>query len=87
MRYNTPLFFVCAGKKEYDPDASEWKAEAESRVKRWANVTHMSAERQQAVFGDIRSDRYVIRLRRPFKGTFDAVEAADEHWDIQNSGQ
>lgn len=74
MRYNTPLFFVCAGKKEYDPDAGEWKAEAESRVKRWANVTHMSAERQQAVFGDIRSDRYVIRLRRPFKGTFDAIE-------------
>lgn len=65
MRYNTPLFFVCAGKKEYDPDAGEWKVEAESRVKRWANVTHMSVERQQAVFGDIRSDRYVIRLRRP----------------------
>lgn len=74
MRYNTPLFFVCAGKQEYDPDAGEWKAEAESRVKRWANVTHMSAERQQTVFGNIRSGRYVIRLRRPFKGTFDAIE-------------
>lgn len=67
MRYNTPLFFVCAGKKEYDPDAGEWKVEAESRVKRWANVTHMSVERQQAVFGDIRSDRYVIRLRDRLK--------------------
>ena len=43
-------------------------------MKRWANVTHMSAERQQTVFGDIRSDRYVIRLRRPFKGAFDTVE-------------
>lgn len=74
MRYDAPVFFVCAGEKEYDPDAGEWKAEAESRTKRWANVTHMSAERQQAVFGDIRSDRYIIRLRRPFKASFDAVE-------------
>ena len=74
MRYDTPVFFVCAGEKEYDPDAGEWLEASESRTKRWANVTHMSAERQQAVFGDIRSDRYIIRLRRPFKGVFDAVE-------------
>lgn len=49
---------------------SRGRKPCETMGQRYAHVCGTA----QAVFGDIRSDRYVIRLRRLFKGTFDAVE-------------
>lgn len=82
MRYDTPVFFMCNEKKEYDPDAGEWKTGEAERAKRWANVTHMSAERQQKLFGDVRSDRYIIRLQRPFKDAYDSIEINGKEYTV-----
>ncbi|MGC4020249.1 MAG: hypothetical protein QM793_14165 [Muricomes sp.] len=53
MRYDTPIYFVRKTEKKYDPVSGEWKEGVEVRIKKYANVTHMGAERQQAVFGDV----------------------------------
>lgn len=74
MRYGTPLFFVKNTDKHYDPDAGEWIQGERIKTKRRANVTHMSAERQQAVFGDVRPDRFVVRLQRVYTEDYDFIE-------------
>ena len=48
MRYKNPIYFVKENEKHYDPDTGEWIQGEVVKVKRFANVTHMSAERQQA---------------------------------------
>ena len=73
MRYGTPVIFVKENEKHYDPDSGEIKSET-VRVKKYANVTHMSAERQQAVFGDVRSNRLIVRLQRAYRSAYDYVE-------------
>lgn len=74
MRYNNPIYFVKQGKKEYDPDTGEWIQGEVVKVKRFANVTHMSAERQQAIFGDVKANRFILRLQRPYKAAYDFIE-------------
>lgn len=74
MRYDKPIVFVKKIKKQYDPDSGEWSNEKDIRVKRYANITHMGADRQQAVFGDVRSDRYVVRLQRAYVEDYDFIE-------------
>lgn len=74
MRYDTSIFFVSGSDKEYDPDSGEWKNGEPVKTKKYANVTHMGAERQQAVFGDVKANRYVIRLQRAYTESFDYVE-------------
>ncbi len=74
MRYDTPLFFVKEGKKLYDPDVGAWVKGESVRTKKYGNITHMSAERQRVVFGDVKSDRYVIRLQRVYTRAYDFIE-------------
>lgn len=74
MRYDTPLFFVQNNEKQYDPDTGEWSKGEPLKTKRWANVTHMGAERQQAVFGDVKANRFILRLQRVFTESYDSIE-------------
>ncbi len=74
MRYNIPLFFVKEGRKQYDPDLGIWTTGESVRTKKYGNITHMSAERQRAVFGDVKSDRYVVRLQRAYTKAYDFIE-------------
>lgn len=83
MRYSTPVFFVESGKnKQYDPDSGTWVKGNDIRTKKYANVTHMEAERQQVAFGDVRSDRYVVRLQRPYKRDYDYIEIGGKRYAV-----
>lgn len=74
MRYDTPVIFVKDTGKRYDPDSGEWIKGEPVRVKKYANVTHMGVERQQAVFGDVRADRFILRLQRVYRQPYDFIE-------------
>lgn len=74
MRYDTPLFFVKETKKQYDPDSGEWSSGELAKEKRWANVTDLSAERQKVLFGDVRPNRFVVRLQRVYTKDYDYIE-------------
>ena len=85
MRYDTPIFFVKETDKHYDPEVGEWIQGEPVRTKKYANVTHMGVERQQAVFGDVKANRLVIRLQRPFTGVYDFIEIGEKvyHTDTE----
>ena len=74
MRYDTPIQFVSDGSKVYDPDTGTWNQSGTIRVKRMANVTHTSAQRQQAVFGDVKATRYTVRLQRPYTAKYTFIQ-------------
>lgn len=74
MRFDVPISFVKETDKHYDPVAGEWIQGEPVRTKKYANVTHMGAERQQAVFGDVKANRLVVRLQRVYKAPYDYIE-------------
>lgn len=74
MRYDKPIYFVKESGRHYDPDSGEWQMDEPVKAMRRANITHMSAERQRAIFGDVRSDRSIVRLQRPFIEPYDFIE-------------
>ena len=82
MRYNTPIIFVKSGRKEYDPDNGIWNEEKSIREKKYANVTHMNSERQKAVFGDVKPNRYAIRLQRAFDRPYDYIEMEGKAYTV-----
>lgn len=82
MRYATPIFFVSEGKKQYDPDSGSWLDGEIVKVQKRANVTHMGAERQKVVFGDVKLNRYVVRLQRAHTNSYDYIEIAGEKFTV-----
>lgn len=82
MRFNIPLFFVKEATKQYDPDSGLWIAGESIRTKKYGNMTHMSAERQRAVFGDVKSDRYIIRLQRAYTKAYDYIEVGRNRYIV-----
>lgn len=82
MRYDTPLLFVKSGSKVYDPDTGKWENGSDVRIKKYANVTHMSAECQQKVFGDVKSNRYIIRLQRVYADSYDYIEMYGKKYTV-----
>lgn len=82
MRYNTPVFFVKEESKRYDPDAGEWLGGSIDRRKKYANVTHMGAERQQVAFGDVRADRFIVRLQRAYTKAYDCIEFDGKRYSV-----
>ena len=85
MRYDTPIFFVKETDKHYDPEAGEWIQGELVRTKKYANVTHMGAERQQAVLGDVKANRLVVRLQRAYRDAYDFIEISGKayHMDTE----
>ena len=82
MRYGTPVIFVKENEKHYDPDSGEWIKGKTVRTKKYVNVTHMAAERQQAVFGDVKSNRFIVRLQRAYTEAYDYVELAGKRCTV-----
>lgn len=74
MRYDTPIYFVKTTGKVYDPEEGKWTQGESVSTKKYANVTHMGAERQQAVFGDVKANRFVVRLQRVYVESYDYIE-------------
>lgn len=74
MRYNKVVYFVKESEKRYDPDLGEWVHGEPVKSKKYANVTHIGAERQQVVFGDVKSERFIVRLQRAYTKPYDYLE-------------
>ena len=87
MRFDTSIYFVSTSGKHYDLVAGEWIVGQPEKVKRYANVTHMGAQRQQAVFGDVQADRLVVRLQRAYTVAYDHVEIAGFQSTPLNEGR
>ena len=45
-------------------------------------MTHMSAECQQKVFGDVKANRYIIRLQREYIDSYDYIEMDGKNYTV-----
>jgi hypothetical protein len=80
MRYDTKVYFV-SEKKAYDPDTGVWSDASNAKVLRRANVTDMGAQVQQAVFGDVKPTRKVVRLQHAHGDAYDYIQiGADRYY-------
>ena len=84
MRYDKPVYFIRKNNKNYDPDSGEWTKGETIRTKRYANVTHMGADRQQVVFGDVKSNRLIVRLQRAYTDNYDYIEYAGKLYTVDS---
>lgn len=84
MRYDKPIYFVSNVDKHYDAELGEWVQGQTSRVKKFANVTAMSANRQQVIFGDVSNKRIVVRLQRVYREPYDLLEIDGKSYQVDN---
>lgn len=75
MRYGETVTFVkvIEGGK-YDPVAGDYSKPTEVRTVKQANVSAMTAQRQQVTYGDVRNTRFTIRLQREYTAPFSHIE-------------
>lgn len=84
MRYNKPFYFVSDVGKHYDAELGEWVHGETSRVKKFADITAMSANRQQVIFGDVSNKRLVVRLQRVYRKPYDLLEIDGKSYQVDN---
>ena len=84
MRYDKPIYFVSNIDKHYDAELGEWAQGQTSRVKKFANITAMSANRQQVIFGDVSNKRLVVRLQRVYSELYDLLEIDGKSYQADN---
>lgn len=84
MRYNKPFYFVSNVGKHYDAELGEWVHGETSRVKKFADITAMSATRQQVIFGDVSNKRLVVRLQRVYREPYDLLEIGGKSYQVDN---
>lgn len=71
MIYDKKVMFVNKGTKKYVPGQG-YTGDGGSVETRWANVTNTDIQTQQAVFGDVTIQTYVIRPFLPLPSDFKA---------------
>lgn len=84
MRYDKPLYFVSNVGKHYDAELGEWVHGETSRIKKFANITAMSANRQQVIFGDVSNKRLVVRLQRVYREPYYLLEIDGKSYQVDN---
>ena len=84
MRYDKPLYFVSEVGKHYDAELGEWVQGKTSRVKKFANITAMSENRQQVIFGDVSNKRLIVRLQRVYREPYDLLEIDGKSYQVDN---
>lgn len=84
MRYNKPFYFVSNVGKHYDAELGEWVHGETSRVKKFADITAMSANRQQVIFGDVSNKRLIVRLQRIYRKPYDLLEIDGKSYQVDN---
>ena len=82
MRYDKPFYFVSNVDKHYDAELGEWVQGQTSRVKKYGNVTAMSANRQQVIFGDVSNKRLIVRLQRVYREPYDLLEIDGKSYQV-----
>lgn len=84
MRYDKPLYFVSNVGKHYDAELGEWVQGQTSRVKKFSNITAMSENRQQLIFGDVSNKRLIVRLQRIYNEPYDLLEIDGKSYQVDN---
>ena len=77
MRYLDRITFVRLTPGGYDPVLGEDKPQTEIKTTLDANITDLGTDRAQALFGDYKKKRKVIRLLRPYKEPWDYLYYKD----------
>lgn len=77
MRYLDKVKFIKTSPGGYDPVLGEDKPVTEVETVLDANVTDLGTDRAQALFGDYKKKRKVIRLLRPYKEPWDYLYYKD----------
>lgn len=77
MRYLDRITFVRLTPGGYDPETGMNKPQTEIKTVLDANVTDLGTDRAQALFGDYKKQRKVIRLLRPYKEQWDYLYYKD----------
>lgn len=83
MRYGETIVFVW--RKEggrYDPVAGDYTKPTEIRTTKQANISAMTAQRQQVAYGDVKNTRFTIRLQREYKAPFSHIEYEGDKYTI-----
>lgn len=71
MRYDGRVTFIKLGAKNYNPDTGKEEYTSEVVVATLpADINYLGLENQQAIFGNVRDDRLIVRLQRPFNSEF-----------------
>ncbi|CEN29141.1 hypothetical protein [Pseudolactococcus piscium] len=84
MRYDKPIYFVSNVGKHYDVELGEWVQGQTSRIKKFANITAMSENRQQVIFGDVSNKRLIVRLQRVYREPYDLLEIDGKSYQVDN---
>lgn len=71
MRYLDKVIFVKESGGGYDPALGEERPKTEVETTLYANVTDLGTDRAQALFGDFKKRRKVVRLLNPYKSEWD----------------
>ena len=77
MRYLDKVTFAKTSLGGYDPVLGEDKPVTEVETSMDANVTDLGTDRAQALFGEYKKKRKVIRLLRPYKEPWDYLYYKD----------
>ena len=77
MRYLDKVTFVKASGGGYDPVLGEERQPTEVKTTVDANVTDLGTDRAQALFGDYKKKRKVVRMLNPYKSEWDYLHYND----------
>lgn len=81
MRYDKTIVFVAQTEKgKYDPVTGDYTKPTETRTAKQANISVMTASRQQVTYGDVKNTRFTIRLQREYTAPFTHIEYKGEKY-------
>lgn len=82
MRYDNIIYLVYVKEPSYSPKLGRYEDETSIDDKRYANVSKVSLERNNELFGDVDSDVTIIRLQGLVKGNPDYIKTKDKAYNI-----
>ena len=81
MRYGETIVFVEEkGGGKYDPVSGDYTKPIETHTIKQANISAMTAQRQQVIYGDVKNTRFIVRLQREYTSPFSHIEYKGEKY-------
>lgn len=78
MRYDGRVSFIKLGNRNYNPDTGKEEYTSDVTVATLpADINYLGLVNQQAIFGNVKDDRLIVRLQRPFCDDFTNVIVND----------
>ena len=82
MRYDTPVFFVCKGKAEYDTTTGDYTRGESTREKKMASVMDTTEKTLLLVYGEIRQGSLTVQLQNHYSEPFDYIEIGGGRYSV-----